>query len=143
MNTIPVDRFGVPVKAIRSAIARARQDRVVGIYPEGGVAVAKVSMLFGGTFKRGACTVALRAGVPIVPVVMVGTQMMNAVKPWLPFRRARVFVNYGHPIFPKSLHGRKTHRQMRIELADQLAIAFQAAYRELEDAVPECRNYMR
>ena len=115
----------------------------VGIYPEGGVAVAKVSMLFGGPFKRGACTIALRAGVPIVPVAMVGTQMMNAVKPWLPFRRARLFVNYGDPIFPKALDGRKSHRRLRMELADQLSAAFVKAFEELEKDAPECRQYMR
>ena len=142
-GNIPINRTGVPIKAIRRAIAWLGQGSIVGIFPEGGVAVAKMSMLFGGPFKRGACTIALRSGAPIVPVVMVGTQMMNAVKPWLPFRRARLYVNYGEPIFPGKLDGRASHRRMRLELAKQLAAAYVKMFQELEQAAPECRQYMR
>src|SRR5215207_5800308 len=43
LDSFAVNRFGVPVSAIRTAIARARAGRVVGIFPEGRVAMGKES----------------------------------------------------------------------------------------------------
>ena len=68
-DTFPVNRFGVPVSSIRTAINRAKSGRVVGIFPEGGVVQGKDSACRGGPIKRGACLVAMRANVPIVPPV--------------------------------------------------------------------------
>ena len=62
VNAICVDRHGVPARAIREGILRAKKGRVVGIFPEGGVSVAKISVLTGGQMKRGTATMALESG---------------------------------------------------------------------------------
>src|SRR4051812_19210353 len=54
-----VNRQGIPVSAIRAAIARIRAGRVVGICPEGGVVVGKDAAIRGGTIKRGICSISL------------------------------------------------------------------------------------
>ena len=63
-GSFPVDRKGVPVKSIRTAIERAQAGKIVGIFPEGGVARGKMSVMQGGPIKKGVCVVSHRAAVP-------------------------------------------------------------------------------
>jgi 1-acyl-sn-glycerol-3-phosphate acyltransferase len=113
MGAFPVNRQGVPVSSIRSAISRAAAGRVVGIFPEGGVTCGSDSVCRGGTIKRGVCLIAYRADVPIVPCVVLGTNKLNCVGPWLPFRRARVWIAFGEPIWPdKTLSPRPARQRM-------------------------------
>ena len=86
-------------------------------------------MFRGGPMKRGACVIAIRAGVPIVPCVVLGTEHLNRVPPWLPFKRARVWVAYGEPIHPPpaSLH----RRAARFEMAEKLQVEVKRTYEEL------------
>jgi len=124
-NAFRVNRQGIPVSSVRIAIDRARKGRVVGICPEGGVKQGADSAFRGGSIKRGCCSVALRANVPIVPCVMLGTDKLNAVGPWLPFKRAKIWVAYGEAIYPPA--GLKSTRASRAKLSEQI----QSAYREL------------
>lgn len=103
VDCFPVRRYGVPVSAIRTALRRLEQGRVVGIFPEGGVAFGDTSACRYGPMKQGACFVAQRAGVPVVPAVIVGTHLLNCVKPWLPARRIRLWVAFGRSIPPAPL----------------------------------------
>jgi 1-acyl-sn-glycerol-3-phosphate acyltransferase len=128
VDAFPVNRVGVPVRAIRTAVARAAAGRAVGIFPEGGVANGAASVCRGGPIKKGACVVSLRAGVPIVPCVILGTYDLNAVGPWLPFRRARLWVAFGPPVEPR--HG-PTRRQSRDALAADVRREFVSLYAEL------------
>jgi 1-acyl-sn-glycerol-3-phosphate acyltransferase len=128
-HCFPVNRCGVPVRSIRTAIERARQGRIVGIFPEGGVAGGAASAMNGGPIKQGACLVALRAGVPIVPVAVLGTEMFTRVKPWLPFKHGRTWAIVGQPIAPpKNEPHRRAARHMMAKL---LSAAFVSLYREL------------
>jgi 1-acyl-sn-glycerol-3-phosphate acyltransferase len=129
LNAIPVNRRGVPVRAIRTAIERSRAGRVVGIFPEGGVAHGCDSVLRGGPFKKGACVIAYRAARPVLPVVVVGTHRLNCVSPWLPFRRARVWMIFGRMIHPRLDEPRR--RVARDLMADDLGAEYQAIYKEL------------
>jgi 1-acyl-sn-glycerol-3-phosphate acyltransferase len=127
--SIPVNRFGVPVRAIRKAIARAQSGRVIGICPEGGVTVGKYSACRGGSIKRGVCSIALRANVPILPCVMLGTHELNAVRPWLPFKRARISFAFGKPILPVG----PSSKASRNRLAAQLQEEFVRLYAEMRE----------
>jgi 1-acyl-sn-glycerol-3-phosphate acyltransferase len=127
IDAFPVNRFGVPVKAVRTAIARARAGRIVGIFPEGGVAVGADSVCRGGPIKKGACLVAQRAGVPIIPCVILGTHRLNQPLPWIPYRRAHLWVAFGEPVQPRQGHDRKAARN---EMAAELRGRFAALFRE-------------
>lgn len=129
-DAFPVNRFGVPVRAIREAVCRAQRGEVVGIFPEGGCARGANSCTRGGKIKLGACVIAIHANVPIVPVVMVNTHSLVEVGPWIPFGRARVWVNFGKPIHPPAgLKGRAARRAM----GEQLKQAYCELYRELRE----------
>src|SRR4051812_37396749 len=92
MDAFAVRRYGVPVSAIRTAIARLSAGRCVGVCPEGGVTQGANSVLRGGPIKKGICLVACRTGTPVLPCIMLGTHKMNEIAPWLPLRNARLWV---------------------------------------------------
>lgn len=129
LNAFRVNRQGIPVKAVRTGIDRARKHRVVGICPEGGVRQGTGAAFRGGPIKRGCCSVALRANVPIVPCLMLGTDKLNRVGPWLPFKRARIWVAYGEAIYPPA--GVRSTRATREELSQRIQAAYCELYAQL------------
>jgi 1-acyl-sn-glycerol-3-phosphate acyltransferase len=128
IDAFPVKRFSFTGWAIRTAINRAAAGRAVGIFPEGGVATGRDSVCRGGPIKRGACVIALRANVPIIPCVVVGTEELNRVLPWVPWRRGRLWVAFGEPVVPRVGYPR---RAARFEMAEELKHRFAALYDEL------------
>ena len=67
---IPTNRRGVDSSAIRMAIEKARQGFLVGIFPEGRINTTTDFML---SVRPGAIMIALRAGVPVIPVFLEGS----------------------------------------------------------------------
>ena len=128
VGAFSVNRQGIPVSAIRRAIEHARQGEVVGICPEGGRAQGPNAAFRGGRIKKGVCSVAIRSGVPVVPCVMLGTPLLSTVSPWLPVKRARIWVAYGDPLEPPT--GKST-RAKREALREQLSAAYIKLYHEM------------
>ena len=128
LGAFSVDRDGYALGAMRTAIARARAGNVVGIFPEGGVKRGRDSALTGGPIKLGACVVARRAQVPIVPVVVLGAATLNCVPPWLPFKRGRLWVAFGEPIHANPGQPRRLDR---LRMGAELSSSFQQLYQEL------------
>lgn len=127
LEAIPVNRFGVPVSTIRQSVRLVREGGVVGIFPEGGVVRGEESALRGGPIKRGCCSIAIHAGAPIVPCVVLGTDKLNGVVPWLPLKRSRVWMAYGDPIAPPA----RSTRATRAAMAEEVRQAFVRLYAEL------------
>jgi 1-acyl-sn-glycerol-3-phosphate acyltransferase len=136
INAIRVDRQGVPVSTIRTAVNRLRKGRVVGIFPEGGVRTGREAAIRGGPIRKGCCSIAIRANAPVIPCVMLGTHKLNALGPWLPFRRGQIWVAYGEPIYPAA--GVKSTRLAREQLAQQIAGAFRQLYTRLCERYQIC-----
>jgi 1-acyl-sn-glycerol-3-phosphate acyltransferase len=128
-GAFPVDRYGFSLPAVRRAIRLVGEGKMVGIFPEGGVATGKDSMVRGGAMKQGVCTISIRTGAPIIPVVLLGTEKLNIVWPWLPFRRGRVWIGFGRPVLPPD--GKKSNRMSRGELAERLGREFVDVYQEM------------
>ncbi len=66
---IPTPRDRVPVGAVRAALAELEAGRAVGLFPEG----RRVERWGETAPRRGAAWLALRAGVPLVPMAIVGS----------------------------------------------------------------------
>jgi 1-acyl-sn-glycerol-3-phosphate acyltransferase len=129
LDGFPVNRQKPAHSTLRTAISRVKAGRVVGIFPEGGVAHGTESVLRGGPIKKGACVVSYRTATPIVPVVVVGTDKLNSVGPWLPFKRGRIWVIFGKPIHPRlDEPRRKVAREL---MAADLQTEFRNLYLEL------------
>jgi 1-acyl-sn-glycerol-3-phosphate acyltransferase len=133
LGAIKINRQGIPASSIRSGISRARAGRIIGICPEGCVTTGPDAAIRQGTIRKGCCSMALRAGVPVVPCVVLGTHELNRAEPWIPFRRARIWVAYGEPIYPPP--GGKSNRALRQELADRIVSAYRRLYAQL------CQTY--
>ena len=132
LNGFRVNRQGVPVSAIRHAIALARNGQVVGICPEGGVVCGAEACFRGGRIRRGVCSIAIHAQVPVVPCVLVGTAPLRRVALWLPARWARLWIGYGAPITPPP--GKSTRRSREL-LAEQIERAYIDLYNEMRNTL--------
>lgn len=144
-GAFPVDRFGFSLPAVRHAIRLLEAGQVVGIFPEGGVAQGTNSLLRHAPIKHGVCTISMRANVPIVPVIVLGTQHLNRVSPWIPPRRAHLHIAFGRDVIPVGTQAPSpaSNRQRRLELAQRLQAEFHSTLTELlahsrltMDAVP-------
>ncbi|MFP3915681.1 MAG: lysophospholipid acyltransferase family protein, partial [Actinomycetota bacterium] len=68
-GAIPTPRRGVPLAAVRTALTALESAQVVGVFPES----TRVSHWGTVAPRRGAAWLARRAGVPLVPVALIGT----------------------------------------------------------------------
>lgn len=128
-GAFPVDRFGNAAPAVRTAIRLLHAREVVGMFPEGGVALGKDSVLRAAPIRQGVCTIAVAAQVPVIPVVVLGTDSLNRVKPWLPTKSARVWMAFGEPIQPPANAG--SRRLLRREMTPRVIDGFVSAYQHL------------
>jgi 1-acyl-sn-glycerol-3-phosphate acyltransferase len=128
VHAFPVNRQGVPVSAIKVALKRLERGEVVGVFPEGEIKVAGESVLRGGPIKRGVCLLAARSGRPVLPCVILGADKFNAVDPWLPYRRGRMWVACGDFIEPVQGTSR---RAARLEMARRIEQALAELYARL------------
>jgi 1-acyl-sn-glycerol-3-phosphate acyltransferases len=70
VGAFPVKRGGVSKEAIKTAITLLREGKVMGIFPEGTRKGERIEGVAMG--KRGAVSMAARAGATVVPVAIVG-----------------------------------------------------------------------
>jgi 1-acyl-sn-glycerol-3-phosphate acyltransferase len=130
VHAFPVNRQGVPVSAIKTALQRLAQGEVVGMFPEGEIKAGRESVLRGAEIKRGVCLLALRANCPVLPCIVLGTEKLNAVAPWLPFQRGKIWMACGEFIEPVAVPDR---RQARAEMAARIERAFIELYARLRE----------
>jgi len=83
LGAFPVKRGGVSKDAIRSAINLLKEDKIMGIFPEGTRNSSE-----GSAAKKGAAMIAVRSGAVIVPVAVIGEYKL--------FRK--MIVLYGKPV---------------------------------------------
>jgi len=69
-ETIPLDRDGYPIRAMRAASDHLAAGEVVGVFPEG----RRVERWAEDAPKRGAAWLAWMTGAPLVPVAIHGTK---------------------------------------------------------------------
>lgn len=93
-----VDRAGSALPAIREGLRRLSRGEAVGIFPEGEMVSGSNSVLRGAAIKRGVCLLAARSGKPVLPVVVLGTEKLGRVGPWMPAKRGRLWVAVGKPL---------------------------------------------
>lgn len=115
LGTFPVHRSGNDREAIRHSVMLLKSGQLVGIFPEGTRSLSRQLL----DFHTGPVFIALKAGVPIIPVALKGTQGF-----W-----GRVQIYIGQPMTFPELYGRKLSkagmeeitRQVRDEVARLLA----------------------
>ena len=131
VDAFPVDRDRANRKAIRTAIERLQDGRVVGLFPEGGIRDGARSLLEGAPLRPGASTLAHMAGIPILPCVILGSDRLYSIKSrkLSGLRRTPVWIAFGNPI-SHSPGLEKSEARARIEF--ELASSFKNLYAELQ-----------
>ncbi|MEC8251757.1 MAG: lysophospholipid acyltransferase family protein [Planctomycetota bacterium] len=135
-RTIPLSARGGNRDALRAARAVLKQQRVVGIFPEGGVSRDGKLMLG----SPGAVSLVLNEGLPIVPVGILGAaDALGPAAAWP--RPKKITVRYGEPILPEELDALGGDRRERLQRATRLimqriaALTGQEAREDVLDAV--------
>lgn len=117
LEVIPTNRSGMDTKATRLAIRMASDGKLVGMFPEGRLNHTHHPLV---SIRPGAALVAMRAGVPLIPLYIEGSPYRREV--WSPLTMsAQVTITFGEPIDPTShlaqntrpTHG--THKAVDIE----------------------------
>jgi 1-acyl-sn-glycerol-3-phosphate acyltransferase len=119
----PIDRTKNDRAALRTAMARLEGGNVVGIFPEGGIRHGATSALGGTELAVGTASLWKMMNVPVIPMVILGSDQMYVLKNYL--RRPRIFIRVG-PLLPAPAKDAK-----REDLRDQIM----ASWRELYDGM--------
>lgn len=93
--------------ALQQAIDVLKEGLVLGMFPEGGRS-PKAQLLQG---QPGMALIALRSGVPILPVAITGTEKLKGMG-W--FRRPEVTVKFGEPFRLPVTEGRLSKSELRL-----------------------------
>jgi len=131
LGGFPVERGSADRAALRACEEVLHRGESMVMFPEGtrqyGPVVEAAKMHAGPAF------VAARAGVPIVPMGIAGTdRAMPHGARWI--RPVKVVIVVGEPIVPPVVDGRVTRRLVD-ELTEELRRAIQAAFDEAQDLV--------
>ena len=99
VNVISLDRSGVGLSGLKSAMELLNEDQVVVIFPEGTTSDT------GGLIKgrSGVSYLAIKSECPILPISITGTNHFPAWRLWMPLKK--VHVNIGAAFTPPIVHG--------------------------------------
>jgi 1-acyl-sn-glycerol-3-phosphate acyltransferase len=117
MGQVPIDRGGASAAhdALMTGVRLLRAGHLLGIYPEG--TRSPDARLYKG--KTGVARMALQAGVPVIPVVMIGTDKVNPIgsKMWYPHRVKLVI---GRPLDFSRYEGMAGDRFVERSMTDEI-----------------------
>ncbi len=96
MGAFPVRRTEADLKALRRAVQVLRRGEALVMFPEG--TRSRTGSMRKG--QPGTAIVALRAGAPILPVAVTGTEVVRLPSDFFrPFRRIKIRMVVGQPFF--------------------------------------------
>lgn len=97
-GVFPVNREIVDLGAVREALKRLKQGRIVVIFPESGIRTGDTSILAGvkEDLLPGAASLAHMSHTKVYPCLVLGADQLYDWKKW--FKRARIFILFGQPL---------------------------------------------
>ncbi|MFC4943456.1 lysophospholipid acyltransferase family protein [Pseudonocardia sp. GCM10023141] len=120
VGQVPLDRSvgSAAQAAMDTAVRLLREDKLLGIYPEG--TRSPDGRLYKG--KTGIARMTLDAGVPVVPVAMVGTDRVNPIgsRMWRP---RKVHIRIGEPLDFSRYAGMAGDRFIERSMTDEIMYA--------------------
>jgi 1-acyl-sn-glycerol-3-phosphate acyltransferase len=99
-GTFPVARGRPDRTSLRTAVARLRAGKVLGLFPDGGIRDGNASILKEGVPRPGLSVVAGLSDAPVVPVVIFGTDRLYNKRRWMRFRSTPLWLGFGDPLPP-------------------------------------------
>src|SRR6476469_1125398 len=117
LHHIEVDR-GEGVASFHTAVDYLRQGEAVGIFPEATISRAMELK----DFKTGAVRIAAEAGVPLVPVILWGTQRMMTKDHPRDFSRGKtIAIRVGEAMHPTGANPAAETAELRARMSQMLA----------------------
>lgn len=120
MGQVPIDRASgsAAQAAMATAVRLLREGRLLGIYPEG--TRSPDGKLYKG--KTGVARMTLEAGVPVIPVAMIGTDRVNPIgsRMWRP---RKVHIKLGEPLDFSRYYGMAGDRFIERSMTDEIMYA--------------------
>ena len=120
VGQVPIDRSGgsAAQAAMDTAVRLLREGNLLGIYPEG--TRSPDGRLYKG--KTGVARMTLEAGVPVVPVAMIGTDKVNPIgsRMWRP---RKVHIKIGKPLDFSRYAGMAGDRFIERSMTDEIMYA--------------------
>jgi 1-acyl-sn-glycerol-3-phosphate acyltransferase len=121
-HVFAIDRTKNDRGALKTALARLEAGNVVAIFPEKGIRHGASSVLGGAEMPVGTASLWKMADVPVIPMIIIGTDRLYALKNYFP--KTRVMVRVGAPLAPD----RKASRE---ELRDRIVAAWRAIFESM------------
>jgi 1-acyl-sn-glycerol-3-phosphate acyltransferase len=117
VGQVPMDRSGGRASAgsMENVLQVLRDGKLLGIYPEG--TRSPDGRLYKG--KTGVARLVLQAGVPVVPLAVVGTEFVPSVIPKVPTMK-RPLVRIGRPLDFSAYTGAGNDREVLRWVTDQI-----------------------
>jgi 1-acyl-sn-glycerol-3-phosphate acyltransferase len=117
---VPIDRSGANAadNALTTASRLLDEGKLVGLYPEG--TRSPDGRLYKG--KTGMARIALKTGVPVIPVAVIGTDKVSPPGPFK-WRRHKVIVKIGKPIDFSRYDGMGGNRFVERAVTDEVMYA--------------------
>ncbi|HWI44061.1 MAG TPA: lysophospholipid acyltransferase family protein [Nocardioides sp.] len=125
---VPVDRWNVDARAVRTALRVLREGGVVGVFPEGRRGAGDLTR-----FRTGAAYLALVTGATVVPVTVLGTREPGGDSGSLPAKNGRIDLVVGRPVSVDAVPWPRTRDNVR----STSAALQEHARKELADALDE------
>ncbi|MFE3289816.1 lysophospholipid acyltransferase family protein [Rhodococcus sp. NPDC059234] len=117
VGQVPIDRTGADAAsdALNAGLRVLGEGNLLGIYPEG--TRSPDGRLYKG--KTGMARMALQAGVPVIPVAMVGTDKLNPIGSKFP-RPTKIVVKVGAPLDFSRFNGMAGNRFVERAVTDEV-----------------------
>ena len=118
VGQVPIDRSDADASraALNTGVRLLKQGAVLGIYPEG--TRSPDGRLYRG--KTGVARMALEAGVPVIPCVMVNTDKIQPTGRRIPRLRPRPGVRFGKPLDFSRYEGMAGDRFVERSMTDEI-----------------------
>jgi len=142
IGSFPVARGKLDYAAVRTAIERLQDGRMVGVFPEGGLRTGAESVLEGAPLKPGVAALSQMTQAPVVPCAVIGTDALYNPKRWWPARSSSVWIVFGPPLPPPDADGDKSAARNEFEyrLGERIRELYTRTVREEkipEDCLPQ------
>jgi 1-acyl-sn-glycerol-3-phosphate acyltransferase len=117
VGQVPIDRSGGAASeaALQTGLRILREGHLLGLYPEG--TRSPDGRLYRG--KTGIARMALEAGVPVIPVAMINTDVVQPTGKKIP-RLGRVGIRIGKPLDFSRYAGMETDRFVLRSITDEI-----------------------
>lgn len=99
MDAIFVDRYNADIHAVREVMRRLDRGGMLVLAPEGTRSPTGALI----QARHGAAYIAMKAGLPLIPAALTGTEDKNVFACWKRLRRPEITLTLGEPFHPPPL----------------------------------------